>query len=148
MAVTLRIPKAAVSMREGTLVAWLVPDGATVSEGHPLYTLELEKSTMDVESPAAGIIKQIAAAGVTYKVGDVIGEISTAPALLTQVAGSLQRIGQVVTDLDGAMRFWAQSAGAGPFVVFPHMALSNSEYRAHRPTLTSPWRWRFPATPW
>ncbi|NBU24048.1 MAG: hypothetical protein EBS39_00185 [Gammaproteobacteria bacterium] len=45
------MPKAAVSMREGTLVAWLVADGATVSEGEPIYTLELEKSTMDVESP-------------------------------------------------------------------------------------------------
>ena len=41
MATTLRIPKAAVSMREGTLVAWLVPDGAIVGEGDPLYTLEL-----------------------------------------------------------------------------------------------------------
>jgi pyruvate/2-oxoglutarate dehydrogenase complex dihydrolipoamide acyltransferase (E2) component len=72
---TLKIPKAAVSMQEGTLTSWLVEDGATVAEGQPLYTLELEKSTMDVEAPAAGVLKQIGAAGTTYKVGDVIGEI-------------------------------------------------------------------------
>jgi pyruvate/2-oxoglutarate dehydrogenase complex dihydrolipoamide acyltransferase (E2) component len=71
----LRIPKAAVSMQEGTLVQWLVPDGAAVVEAQPIFTLELEKSTMDVNSPANGIIRQTGQAGTTYKVGDVIGQI-------------------------------------------------------------------------
>lgn len=75
MATTLRIPKAAVSMQEGTLVAWLVGDGTVVVEGQPIYTLEIEKSTMDVESPANGVLRQIAATGVAYPVGTVIGEI-------------------------------------------------------------------------
>lgn len=79
MSTTLKIPKAAVSMQEGTLTSWLVEDGAAVTEGQPIYTLELEKSTMDVEAPAAGVLKQIGTAGTTYKVGDVIGEIE-APA--------------------------------------------------------------------
>lgn len=78
MTTTLRIPKAAVSMQEGTLTSWLVADGATVAEGQAIYTLELEKSTMDVEAPAAGRLKQIGVAGTTYKVGDVIGEIEGA----------------------------------------------------------------------
>jgi pyruvate/2-oxoglutarate dehydrogenase complex dihydrolipoamide acyltransferase (E2) component len=77
MSTTLRIPKAAISMQEGTLAAWLVPDGQNVAEGQPLYTLEIEKSTMDVESPAAGTLRHIGAAGTTYKVGDVIGEIAS-----------------------------------------------------------------------
>jgi pyruvate/2-oxoglutarate dehydrogenase complex dihydrolipoamide acyltransferase (E2) component len=71
----LKIPKAAVSMQEGVLAAWLVPDGATVTEGQPLYTLEIEKSTMDVESPAAGVLRQTGVAGTAYPVGEVIGEI-------------------------------------------------------------------------
>ena len=75
----LRIPKVAVSMREGTLVAWLVADGSTVQEGQPIFTLDLEKSTMDVEAPAAGVIRQTGQAGTTYKVGEIIGEIG-APA--------------------------------------------------------------------
>ena len=78
MPTTLRIPKAAVSMQEGTITEWLVPDGATVSEGQPIYVLELEKSSMDVESPAAGVLRHIGAAGTTYKVGDVVGEITGA----------------------------------------------------------------------
>jgi pyruvate/2-oxoglutarate dehydrogenase complex dihydrolipoamide acyltransferase (E2) component len=79
MALTLRIPKAAVSMQEGTIAEWLVPDGAQVVEGQPIFTLEIEKSTMDVEAPAAGILRQIAKAGDTHKVGTVIGEIADAP---------------------------------------------------------------------
>lgn len=78
MTTVLKIPKAAVSMQEGILTGWLVADGQSVSEGQPIYTLELEKSTMDVESPAAGVLKHIGAAGTTYKVGDVIGEIQPA----------------------------------------------------------------------
>lgn len=76
MTTILKIPKAAVSMQEGILTTWLVADGTTVSEGQPIYTLELEKSTMDVEAPAAGVLKHIGQPGTTYKVGDVIGEIA------------------------------------------------------------------------
>lgn len=72
---TLRIPKAAVSMQEGTLSAWLVADGSVVTEGQPLYTLEIEKSTMDIEAPAAGRLRQLQAPGATLPVGTVIGEI-------------------------------------------------------------------------
>ncbi len=33
-------PKLGFSMNEGTLVEWLVPDGAEIKEGAPLYVLE------------------------------------------------------------------------------------------------------------
>jgi pyruvate/2-oxoglutarate dehydrogenase complex dihydrolipoamide acyltransferase (E2) component len=125
-------------MREGTLVAWLVPDGASVSEGQPLYTLELEKSTMDVESPASGVIRQVGVAGTTYKVGELIGEIAEQPTVATPAVavgpGRLQRVGQVVADLEAAMRAWAHSAGAGPFFVFPQMKLTNARYRGQSVT--------------
>lgn len=136
MPTTLRIPKAAVSMREGTLVAWLVADGATVAEGEPIYTLELEKSTMDVESPAAGVIRQSGVAGTTYKVGEIIGEIGEAgsasanpTALITTMRGSLQRIVQVVPKLEPAMLAWARSTGAGPFFTFPKLAFKDYHHR-------------------
>lgn len=75
MPTVLRIPKAAVSMQDGRLVEWLVADGGEVAEGQPIYNLEIEKSTMEVEAPAAGTLKQIGTAGETYQVGDTIGEI-------------------------------------------------------------------------
>ena len=131
MSITLRIPKAAVSMREGTLVAWLVADGAAVAEGEPIYTLELEKSTMDVESPAAGVIRQVGVAGTTYKVGEVIGEIGDAAvaAPITAMRGSLQRLVQVVPALEPAMRAWSSATGAGPFFLFPQIAFKSHEHR-------------------
>lgn len=127
----LRIPKAAVSMREGTLVAWLTADGAVVQEGQPIFTLELEKSTMDVESPAAGAIKHFGLAGTKYKVGEIIGEIATVAGTtrVSEVSGNLQRVMQVVGRLEDGMSHWARSAGAGPFFVFPHMVLTGCEYR-------------------
>lgn len=136
MATTLRIPKAAVSMREGTLVAWLVPDGAIVGEGDPLYTLELEKSTMDVESPAAGMIRQTGVAGAKYKVGEIIGEIreTQSAAIVTAMRGSLQRVVQVVPELESAMQAWATDTGAGPFFVFSKIAFTAYEHRG----LTAP----------
>jgi pyruvate/2-oxoglutarate dehydrogenase complex dihydrolipoamide acyltransferase (E2) component len=131
MPTTLRIPKAAVSMREGTLVAWLVADGATVAEGEPIYTLELEKSTMDVESPAAGVLRQTGVASTTYKVGEVIGEIgeAVAAATVTEMRASLQRLVQVVPSLGSAMHSWARATGAGPFFTFPALAFKDYQHR-------------------
>ena len=126
----LRIPKAAVSMREGTLVQWLVADGATVVEGQPIFTLELEKSTMDVESPAAGVIRQTGVAGKTYKVGEIIGEIGAAAAVTpTAPRTPPDRLVQVVQDLDAAIAAWNITTGAGPFFVFPHLALADYTHR-------------------
>lgn len=63
-------------MQEGTLLSWLAPDGGPVVEGQPLYTLEIEKTTLDVEAPVAGVLRHIGVEGTTYKVGDIIGEIT------------------------------------------------------------------------
>ncbi len=74
---TLRIPKAAVSMQEGTISEWLVPDGTPVTEGQPIYSLEIEKSIMDVEAPVAGVLKHRAPAGEAFPPGHEIGEITS-----------------------------------------------------------------------
>jgi pyruvate/2-oxoglutarate dehydrogenase complex dihydrolipoamide acyltransferase (E2) component len=137
----LRIPKVAVSMREGTLVQWLVPNESVVAEGQPIFTLELEKSTMDVEAPAAGLIRQTGLAGTTYKVGDIIGEIGeasipTAPDKAFFQRTPVARLVQVVADLDTAMQHWRDTLGAGPFFVFPHLTFAN--YHHHGSAVASP----------
>ena len=73
--VILRIPKAAVSMQTGSIGKWLVDDGTTVTEGQPIYELEIEKTMVEIESPASGILRQNAAAGEDFAVGEIIGEI-------------------------------------------------------------------------
>jgi len=66
MSVEVRIPQIGFSTQEGTLVEWLVADGAPVEEGQLLYTLELDKSVQEIESPAKGTLKVHAETGKVY----------------------------------------------------------------------------------
>ena len=70
------LPKLGFSMNEGIIAEWLVPDGAQVKEGQPIYTIESEKSVQEIESPSSGVIKIIGNVGETYKVGTVIAEVT------------------------------------------------------------------------
>jgi len=76
MATEILLPKIGFSMNEAVLAEWLVADGATVNEGDPIYSIESDKSTQEVESPATGILKILKQSGDTYEVGTVLGEIS------------------------------------------------------------------------
>lgn len=75
MSVDVTLPKIGFAMEEGTLSAWFVNDGAQVTEGQPLYSLESDKSVQDIEAPASGKLEIIGRVGDTYKVGDVLARI-------------------------------------------------------------------------
>ncbi|EEA01810.1 biotin/lipoyl attachment domain-containing protein [Burkholderia sp. H160] len=75
MSIPILLPKIGFSMNEGTLVEWLVTDGAVVKQGDPIYALESEKAINDIEAPASGLLKIQASAGESYEVGTVLGEI-------------------------------------------------------------------------
>jgi pyruvate/2-oxoglutarate dehydrogenase complex dihydrolipoamide acyltransferase (E2) component len=75
MSTQILLPKLGFAMEEGTLAEWLVADGASVSEGQPLYSLESEKSVEEIPAPASGVLKIIVAPGQLMKVGTVLGEI-------------------------------------------------------------------------
>ncbi|MDB5716398.1 MAG: dihydrolipoamide acyltransferase [Sphingomonadales bacterium] len=75
MAFEILLPKIGFSMNEAVFSEWLAVDGATVKEGDPLYAIESDKSTQEIESPASGVLHVTAEAGTTYQVGDVLGTI-------------------------------------------------------------------------
>lgn len=75
MSVDVLLPKIGFAMNEGVLAEWLVDDGAQVSEGQPLYALESDKSTNEVESPATGKLRIIGEIGETYEVGTILARI-------------------------------------------------------------------------
>lgn len=75
MGTEILFPKIGFSMNEGTLAEWLVPDGAEIMKGAPLYSLESEKSVVEIESPATGRLRISAKAGEVYEVGAVLGHI-------------------------------------------------------------------------
>ena len=62
-------------MNEGQIAEWLAKDGDAVTEGQPLFSLEADKSTNEVESPASGTLRIVAATGETFEVGTVLGYI-------------------------------------------------------------------------
>lgn len=75
MATQIILPKIGFSMTEGVLAEWLVEDGASIKEGDPLFAIESDKSTNEVEAPASGVVRILGAAGETYEVGAIIGTI-------------------------------------------------------------------------
>jgi pyruvate/2-oxoglutarate dehydrogenase complex dihydrolipoamide acyltransferase (E2) component len=75
MAVEILLPKIGFSMNEGQVAEWLAKDGDDVKEGQPLYSLEADKSTNEVEAPASGKLRIVAQLGETYEVGTVLGYI-------------------------------------------------------------------------
>jgi pyruvate/2-oxoglutarate dehydrogenase complex dihydrolipoamide acyltransferase (E2) component len=75
MAVDVILPKIGFAMTEATVAEWLVPDGMSVVEGQPLFTLESDKSATEIESPGTGVLHVVKPAGETYEVGTILGWI-------------------------------------------------------------------------
>lgn len=71
------MPKFGLIMTEGTLAAWLVEEGATVSAGDELAEVETDKINGAVEAPAAGVLRrQVAVVGDVLPVGGLLGVVA------------------------------------------------------------------------
>jgi pyruvate dehydrogenase E2 component (dihydrolipoamide acetyltransferase) len=86
MVIPITIPRLGWNMEEGIFVGWLKEDGATIRAGDPLFSLESEKATEDIECLDAGILRippDGPQPGTKLAVGTVIGylvaEGETAP---------------------------------------------------------------------
>lgn len=75
MKVTLKLPKLAQSMQTGSISEWMVGEGDSVTEGQPLYSVETEKTAMEVPSPFTGVITELCATGEDLAVGTPIAVI-------------------------------------------------------------------------
>ncbi len=61
------MPKMEMSQETATLIEWLVGEGQQVEKGQPIFEVETDKVTVEVESPAAGVLS-----GLSAKPGDVV----------------------------------------------------------------------------
>jgi pyruvate dehydrogenase E2 component (dihydrolipoyllysine-residue acetyltransferase) len=72
------LPRLGQGMESGTIVRWLKSEGDQVEKGEPLYELDTEKVTQEVEADASGVLlKILAGEGEEIEVGKpiaVIGE--------------------------------------------------------------------------
>ena len=59
MEVEVVMPRLGEEMTKGTIVEWLKKEGDKVVENEPLYAVDTEKATMDVEAEVSGVLKKI-----------------------------------------------------------------------------------------
>jgi len=100
MAIEITVPRLGWSMEEGTFAGWLKQDGEQVSVGEPLFAMESEKVTMDVESLDDGILYLPPDAPVTGSVvvvGQLLGFLLAAGESAPEAANA-QRPGDAVAD--------------------------------------------------
>ncbi len=67
------MPKLGLTMTEGTLTRWLVTAGQSVKQGEMLFEFESEKSTLEFECPADGVMGSLVVAeGETVPCGTLV----------------------------------------------------------------------------
>jgi 2-oxoglutarate dehydrogenase E2 component (dihydrolipoamide succinyltransferase) len=77
MSTDIRVPTLGESVTEATIGRWFKKAGDAVSVDEPLVELETDKVTVEVPSPAAGVLSEIKVKnGETVAVGAVLGSIS------------------------------------------------------------------------
>lgn len=73
------MPKLGLTMTEGTIQRWLVPEGAPVRKGEAMLEIETDKVVMEVEAPADGLLRAILkGANQTVPVGEEIALLEEA----------------------------------------------------------------------
>ena len=68
-----KLPDLGEGLTEGEIARWLVSEGQEVAEDDPLVEIQTDKTTVEIPSPAAGVVSRILAAeGDVVPVGTVI----------------------------------------------------------------------------
>ena len=75
MATEIKLPRLGQGMESGTIVKWLKSEGDSVQKGEPLYELDTDKVTQEVEADASGVLLKIAIAEGEVPVGKTIAVI-------------------------------------------------------------------------
>ncbi len=78
MKVEVRVPAVGESVQEGMIESWHKSEGASIAADEVLLALETDKATMDIASPATGVLHILVPAGTVVKVGQVLATIDTA----------------------------------------------------------------------
>jgi pyruvate dehydrogenase E2 component (dihydrolipoamide acetyltransferase) len=78
MATEIKLPRLGQGMESGTIVKWLKAEGDSVEKGEPLYELDTDKVTQEVEADASGVLLRITVAEGEVPVGRTIAVIGAA----------------------------------------------------------------------
>ena len=84
MSTEIRVPTLGESVTEATVAQWFKQAGDTVAVDEPLVELETDKVTIELPSPAAGVLSDISVqTGDTVEVGALLGMIGEGGAAVT-----------------------------------------------------------------
>src|SRR5258708_35525204 len=86
------LPRLGQGMESGVVVKWLKAEGDRVEKGEPLYEVETDKATQEVEAELSGVLLKIAVSGGEVPVGQtvaVIGEAGETVEVTTPAAGGV-----------------------------------------------------------
>src|SRR4051794_14623679 len=75
MADEVKLPRLGQGMESGTIIKWLKAEGDQVEKGEPLYELDTDKVTQEVEAEASGVLLKITVAEGEADVGTTIAVI-------------------------------------------------------------------------
>src|SRR6186997_548920 len=75
MASEVKLPRLGQGMEAGTIVKWLKSEGEPVAKGDPLYELDTDKVTQEVEAEAAGVLLRIVVREGEQPVGSTLAFI-------------------------------------------------------------------------
>jgi pyruvate/2-oxoglutarate dehydrogenase complex dihydrolipoamide acyltransferase (E2) component len=59
MATFFALPKLGMNQEEGEVVSWLVAEGDEVTAGQPIVEVETDKTTVELEATAGGVVARI-----------------------------------------------------------------------------------------
>ena len=75
MATEVKLPRLGQGMESGTIVRWLKTEGDAVAKGEPLFELDTDKVTQEVEADSDGVLLKIVIADGEVDVGTTVGII-------------------------------------------------------------------------
>jgi len=89
MATRIDVPQLGLTMETGTILQWLVAEGAAVEKGQPVVLIQTDKVEYEVEAPVAGTLLKIAATeGAELPVGSVMGVLGQPGEDVTALLGA------------------------------------------------------------
>jgi 2-oxoglutarate dehydrogenase E2 component (dihydrolipoamide succinyltransferase) len=80
MKLEIKVPSVGESVTEATLAQWYKKNGDLVGKSEPLFVLETDKVTLEIEAEADGALSIRVSEGETVAIGTVVGTIDTAAA--------------------------------------------------------------------
>ncbi len=125
MASEVKLPRLGQGMESGTIVKWLKSEGEAVEKGEPLYELDTDKVTQEVEAEASGVLLKIAVPEGEVEVGHTIGFIGDQGEDVPEVADGGVRP-QPVAPSEPV----AETTGSDPSLSAPESSTSNGRVKA------------------